>query len=59
MPCSGGQRSREVKFKKSEFSNSDCRFGLLAKNYDKKVLFFFPFSDENTVKLSVKVTKRR
>ena len=50
--------SLELKLKKSEFSNSDCRFGLLAKKYDKKVCLFFPFSDENTVKFSVKVTKR-
>ena len=34
MPCPGGQRSQKVEFQKSELSNFDCGFGLIAKTYD-------------------------
>ena len=32
---------REVKFSKSDFLYSDCRFGFFAKKYDSKVRSFF------------------
>ena len=47
----------KVKFSKLEICQSDCRFKILGKNYQKKVSFFFWNFEWNIVKISVKHPK--
>ena len=47
----------KVKFSKLEICQSDCRFKILGKNYQKKVSFFFLNFEGNIFKISVKQPK--
>ena len=48
----------KVKFSKLEICQSDCRFKILGKNYQKKVSFFFLNFEWNIVKISVEPPKQ-
>ncbi len=47
----------KVRFSKLEICQSDCRFKILGKNYQKKVSFFFLNFEWNIVKISIEHQK--